>query len=73
MKKETKPGRRNFFKIAALGGLGASIMSPMMVKSTIAKTLIGEEDKTKTNVEDALQHPRNETLCLESIRVRLFR
>ena len=56
MKKEFNSGRRRFFKLAALGGLGASIMSPM---SSLAK-MTGDDEKTKTNVADALKHPRNE-------------
>ena len=56
MKKEFNSGRRRFFKLAALGGLGASIMSPM---SSLAK-MAGDDEKTKTNIADALKHPRNE-------------
>lgn len=60
MDKKDKSGRRKFFKIAALGSLGASIMSPMMIKSTVAKTISGDDEKTKTNIDDALKYPRNE-------------
>ncbi|MFC2107633.1 DUF362 domain-containing protein [Bacteroidota bacterium] len=60
MKKNNKTGRRSFFKIAALGGLGASIMSPMLLKSTLASTLADDDETTKTNIDDALKHPRNE-------------
>lgn len=60
MEKKYKSSRRKFFKIAALGSLGASIMSPMMIKSSIAKTIPGDDEKTKTNIEDALKYPRNE-------------
>jgi len=60
MDKKYKSGRRGFFKLAALGGLGASIISPMMLKSSIAKTITGDDDKTKTNIDDVLKYPRNE-------------
>ena len=60
MDKKDISGRRKFFKIAALGSLGASIMSPMMIKSSIAETVIGDDEKTKTNIAEALKHPRNE-------------
>jgi len=60
MDKKYNSGRRNFFKLAALGGLGASIMSPMMLKSSIANSITGDDEITKTNIEDALKYPRNE-------------
>lgn len=60
MDKKNKSGRRKFFKLAALGGLGASIMSPMMLKSSIASTIMGDEEQTQTNIDDALKYPRNE-------------
>jgi len=59
MGKKQKSSRRNFFKLAALGGLATSIMSPMMMKSSIARTIAGDEEKTKTNINDALKYPRN--------------
>lgn len=59
MDNKNKTGRRNFFRIAALGGLGASIMSPLSLKSSLAKTLL-DDDKVSTNIEEALKHPRNE-------------
>lgn len=58
MKNCNKTGRRNFFKIAALGGLGASIMSPMLLKSSLANSITDDDEATKTNIEDALKHPR---------------
>jgi len=60
MDKKDISGRRKFFKIAALGSLGASIMSPMMIKSSVAKTISGDDEKTKTNIDDVLKYPRNE-------------
>ncbi len=60
MDKKYNSGRRNFFKLAALGGLGASIMSPLMLKSSIAGTISGDDEITKTNIDDALKYPRNE-------------
>ena len=58
MKKECKSGRRHFFKMAALGGLGMSIMSPLSLRTSLAGTLAQDEDGTKTNIKDALKHPR---------------
>lgn len=60
MNKKHCSGRRNFFKLAALGGLGASIMSPLVLKSSIASAISGDDEVTKTNIEDALKYPRNE-------------
>jgi len=60
MAKNNNSSRRKFFKIAALGGLGASIISPMLIKSSIAKTIPGDDEKTKTNIDEALKYPRNE-------------
>jgi uncharacterized protein (DUF362 family) len=60
MDKKDYSGRRKFFKLAALGGLATSIMSPMVIKSSIAKAIPAEDEITKTNIEDALKHPRNE-------------
>ena len=37
MKEQGKLGRRNFFRIAAIGGLGATIMSPMVLKKVQAQ------------------------------------
>ena len=59
MKEEFKSGRRHFFKLAALGGLGASIMSPLNLRSSLAR-MTGEDEKTKTNIDEALKHPRTE-------------
>lgn len=59
MEKKHKQGRRDFFKLAALGSLGAGIMSPMMIRSSFARPLPADGE-TKTNIEDALKHPRNE-------------
>lgn len=60
MDKKYSSSRRNFFRIAALGGLGASLVSPLMLKSSIASTIADDDEITKTNVEDALKYPRNE-------------
>jgi hypothetical protein len=59
MEKKYNEGRRHFFKIAALGSLGASIMSPLILRPSILNPQ-DEEEKTKTNIDEALQHPRNE-------------
>jgi len=61
MDKKHKTGRRNFFKLAALGGIGASIMSPLSLKASLANTLIGDDETTKTNIDDALKYPRIES------------
>jgi len=60
MDKKYDSGRRNFFKLAAIGGLSASIMSPIMLKSAIASTITGDGDETKTNIDEAIKYPRNE-------------
>lgn len=60
MKKEFKSGRRHFFKLAALGGLGMSIMSPLNLRTSLAGTLAQDEDGTKTNIKDALKYPRTQ-------------
>ena len=60
MDKKYNSGRRNFFKIAALGGLGASIMSPLMLRSSIASSITDDYEITKTNIDNALKYPRNE-------------
>ena len=60
MEKKYTTGRRDFFKLAALGGLGASLLSPLVLKPSIVKTIPGDGDKVKTNIDDALQYPRNE-------------
>lgn len=57
-KKEFKAGRRNFFKLAALGSAG--IMSPMLLRSSLAGKATPEDEPTKTNIADALKYPRNE-------------
>ena len=56
--KSNKLTRRNFFKISSLTGAGFAL-SPILTNNKIAKTL-QEEDKPKTNIEDALKYPRNE-------------
>lgn len=60
MQEKHHTGRRNFFRMAALGSLGASLMSPMVLRSSIASILAGDDDKTATNIADALAYPRNE-------------
>lgn len=60
MEKEFKQGRRNFFKVAALGGLGAGILSPMLIKSTIAGKIAGKDEQTSTNIDDAMAYPRKD-------------
>jgi len=60
MNKENKPcglDRRNFFKLAAAGGLGA-IMMPSPLKSVLAQTQAAE--KPATNIADALNYPKTE-------------
>jgi len=60
MKKEYNESRRNFFRLAALGSLGAGILSPLVLRPSRPGTIDGDDEKTKTNIEDALKHPRNE-------------
>lgn len=60
MNNKCNTSRRKFFKLAALGGLGASIMSPIMIKPSLANTQPGDDEITKTNIDDALKYPRNE-------------
>lgn len=59
MKEKCNTGRRNFFKMAALGSLGAAFMSPLVLKASGLRPL-DDEEKVATNIEDALKHPRNE-------------
>lgn len=59
MEKKYNEGRRHFFKLAALGSLGAGIMSPLILRPSILGQQDGEE-KTQTNIDEALKHPRNE-------------
>jgi hypothetical protein len=61
MSKKNKPcglDRRNFFKLAAAGGLGAMMM-PSPLKSVLAQTQAPE--KPVTNIADALKFPKTET------------
>ena len=57
MEEKYNCGRRNFFRLAALGSLGATVMSPLVLKPS---TLLKDEEKPETNIDDALQYPRNE-------------
>ncbi|MCF8301909.1 MAG: DUF362 domain-containing protein [Bacteroidales bacterium] len=60
--KENGVDRRKFFKVAALGGLGISFAPSFMGKSIAQEVKDGKEPaKPKTNVEDALKHPRTAT------------
>lgn len=65
MSEELQPkkrlNRRKFFRISAIGGLGAAI-SPMLFKNSYAATngYRADDEKPKTNIEDALKYPRNE-------------
>lgn len=59
MKKEYNEGRRKFFKLAALGSLGAGIFSPLILRPSSYGNIDDDEEKTKTNIADALKHPRN--------------
>lgn len=61
MSKKNKPcglDRRNFFKLAATGGLGAMMM-PSPLKSLLAQEQAPE--KPVTNIADALKFPKTET------------
>lgn len=58
MEKKYNEGRRHFFKIAALGSLGAGIMSPLILRPS--ELFTPDEEKTKTNIDEALNYPRNE-------------
>lgn len=60
MNEKSKLGRRNFFRIAAAGSLGAAIMPPAMIQTLQAQEKPAPE-KPATNVADALKYPRTET------------
>lgn len=59
MKNKKKQGRRRFFKLAAAGGIGATIMSPMLIRNTQAQEKPEKPAKPKTNIDEALEYPRN--------------
>ncbi|MDZ7767488.1 MAG: twin-arginine translocation signal domain-containing protein [Melioribacteraceae bacterium] len=69
--KSSKLSRRNFFKMSSLTGAGFAL-SPILTNEKIAKTL-QEEDKPKTNIEDALKHPRRETSMPGNFPVKSFK
>lgn len=61
MSKNNEPNglnRRNFFKLAAAGSLGA-LMAPSPLKNVLAQTQAAE--KPATNIADALKFPKTET------------
>ncbi|MBW6491725.1 MAG: DUF362 domain-containing protein [Lentimicrobium sp.] len=61
MNKKNKPdasGRRNFFKLAAAGSLGA-ILAPSPLKTVLSQ--VQDTDKPSTNIADALKFPKTET------------
>lgn len=60
MSNNDKPclNRRNFFKLAAAGGLGA-MMLPSPLKSVLAQAQ--QDEKPATNIADALKYPKTET------------
>ncbi len=60
MKKQNKLGRRNFFRMAAAGGLGAGIMSPLLLQTTQAQEKKEKPAKPETNIAEAEEHPRTE-------------
>lgn len=59
MKEKSKLGRRNFFRIAAVGSLGAAIMPPVLIQNLQAQEKATPE-KPATNIADALKYPRTE-------------
>ncbi len=60
MNEKSKLGRRNFFRIAAAGSLGAAIMPPSLIQNLQAQEKPAPE-KPSTNIADALKYPRTET------------
>jgi hypothetical protein len=60
MDEKNKLGRRNFFRIAAAGSLGAAIMPPSLIQTLQAQEKPAPE-KPSTNIADALKYPRTET------------
>ena len=59
MKDNKKTGRRNFFRLAAAGGLGATIMSPLLVNQSQAQEK-PEDEKPATNIDEIKKkYPRN--------------
>jgi Domain of unknown function (DUF362) len=59
MSEENKLGRRKFFRMAAIGGIGASIMSPLILKSAQAQDKNEKPKKPVTNIEDVKKYPKN--------------
>jgi len=60
MNEKNKLGRRNFFRIAAAGSIGAALIPPVLIQDLNAQ----EKPKTEkpvTNIADARKHPRTET------------
>lgn len=60
MNEKNKLGRRNFFRIAAAGSLGAAIMPPALIQNLQAQEKATPE-KPATNIADAKKYPRTET------------
>jgi len=56
--KTNNLGRRNFFKLAAAGSLGA-LMAPSPLKSVLAQAQ--QTEKPATNIADALKFPKTDT------------
>lgn len=60
MNDKNKLGRRNFFRLAAAGSLGAAIMPPSLIQNLQAQEKATPE-KPSTNIADAMKYPRTET------------
>ena len=54
----SESGRRNFFKLAAAGSLGA-LMASTPLKKVLAQ--VQDPEKPATNIADALKIPKTET------------
>lgn len=52
---ELRSSRRRFFKMAAMGSIGAAVLPPWMGYSQEEK----KDEKPSTNIEDAKKYPRN--------------
>lgn len=59
MNEKSKLGRRNFFRIAAAGSLGAAIMPPVLIQDLNAQEK-PKTEKPATNIADAMKYPRTQ-------------
>lgn len=56
-KKNSNLDRRKFFKIATAGSMGAAFIP--LLGTTVLASDNNQDEKPKTNIKDALKHPRN--------------